>query len=51
MTTEFEQIAEEYKAQYTEIKDILFDVVEGKISITDAKIYIEYNGLEREYSE
>ena len=45
------EITEEYEALYVEIKDILLNVVEGKISIADAKIYIECNGLERGYNK
>ena len=46
---ELSELANAYMNQYVHFKDMVFDIIEGKLSIEDAKI--QMYGLERGYDQ
>jgi len=46
---ELSELANAYMDQYVHFKDMVFDVIEGKLSIKDAKI--QMYGLKRGYDQ
>jgi len=46
---ELSELANAYMDQYVHFKDMVFDIIEGKLSIEDAKI--QMYGLERGYDQ
>ena len=46
---ELSELANAYMDQYVHFKDMVFDILEGKLSIEDAKIQMD--GLERGYDK
>lgn len=46
---ELSELANAYMDQYVHFKDMVFDIIEGKLSIEDAKI--QMHGFERGYDK
>lgn len=46
---ELSELADAYMDQYVHFKDMVFDIIEGKLSIEDAKI--QMHGFERGYDK
>lgn len=46
---ELSELVNAYMNQYVHFKDMVFDIIEGKMSIEDAKI--QMHGLERGYDQ
>ena len=46
---ELSELADAYMNQYVHFRDMVFDIIEGKLSIEDAKI--QMHGLERGYDK
>ena len=46
---ELSELADAYMNQYVHFKDMVFDIIEGKLSIEDAKI--QMHGFERGYDK
>jgi hypothetical protein len=46
---ELSELADAYMNQYVHFKNMVFDIIEGKLSIEDAKI--QMYGLERGYDQ
>ena len=46
---ELSELANAYMDQYVHFKDMVFDILEGKLSIEDAKM--QMHGLERGYDK
>ena len=49
LSAELSELANVYMDQYVHFKDMVFDILEGKLSIEDAKI--QMHGLERGYDK